>query len=42
MSDPNKEFITKRRGRNRALALALLGFIVLVYAITIVRLGVAA
>jgi hypothetical protein len=41
MSDLNKEFTTKRRGRNMALALALLGFIVLVYAITIVRLGVA-
>jgi hypothetical protein len=41
MIDPKKEFIAKRRGRNIALALALIGFIVLIYAITIVRLGVA-
>jgi hypothetical protein len=37
--DPKKEFVAKRRGRNIALALALVAFIGLVYAITLVRLG---
>lgn len=32
-------FKRARRGRNIALALALLGFVVLFYAITIVRIG---
>ncbi|MFI4975936.1 MAG: hypothetical protein ACHP84_15450 [Caulobacterales bacterium] len=42
MSDPNLEgeaFRKARRGRNIALALGLAAFVVLVFVITIVRLG---
>jgi hypothetical protein len=34
------EFKRRRRGRNIALALLLLGFVVLFYLITIARMGV--
>mgnify|MGYP001553599708 CR=1 FL=1 len=33
------EFDRRRRSRNRALALVLLGFVVLFFCITIVRIG---
>ena len=42
MSDPNSEpeaFAKARRGRNIALAIGLLIFVVLVFVVTIVRLG---
>ncbi len=40
MSDPAREAETKaRRGRNIALALGLLLFVVLIFVVTIVRLG---
>ena len=42
MSDPNneaEEFAKARRGRNIALALGLVFFVVLVFVITVVRLG---
>ncbi len=42
MSDPNREaeaFVRARRGRNIALAIGLVAFVILVFVITIVRLG---
>lgn len=40
MTDQDKkEFIAKRRGRNVALALALVAFVALMYVITMVRMG---
>lgn len=42
MSDPLREDETAaraRRGRNLAIALGLIGFVVLVYVVTIVRMG---
>ena len=33
------EFDRRRRGRNKVLALLLVGFVVLFFAITIVRIG---
>jgi len=42
MSDPSREaeeFAKARRGRNIALALGLVVFVVLVFVITVVRLG---
>ncbi len=42
MSDPNREdeaAIKARRGRNIALALSLVLFVVLIFIVTIVRLG---
>jgi len=42
MSDPARESVTEakaRRGRNIALALGLVLFVVLVFVVTIVRLG---
>ncbi len=39
MSDLKREFLSKRRGRNIALALALVAFVGLVYAVTLVRMG---
>ncbi len=42
MSDPKQEgedFAKARRGRNIALAVALLLFVVLVFIVTVVRLG---
>ncbi len=34
-----KEFIRRRKARNIAIALVLFGFVLLFYAITIVRMG---
>jgi hypothetical protein len=42
MSDPSREgeeFAKARRGRNIALALGLVVFVILVFAVTVVRLG---
>lgn len=42
MSDPNREgedFAKARRGRNIAIAVGLVLFVVLVYVITLVRMG---
>lgn len=42
MSDPNREseeFVRARRGRNIALALGLVLFVILVFVVTIIRLG---
>ena len=42
MSDPNAEpeaFAKARRGRNIALAVGLILFVILVFTVTIVRLG---
>ena len=42
VSDPNAEgadFARARRGRNIALALGLIAFVALIFAVTIVRLG---
>ncbi len=39
MTDPKADFVSKRRGRNIALAVALVAFVGLVYAVTIVRMG---
>ncbi|HEX6858743.1 MAG TPA: hypothetical protein VF138_00885 [Caulobacteraceae bacterium] len=42
MSDPNQEseeFARARRGRNIAIALGLALFVVLIFVVTIVRLG---
>ena len=42
MSDPNREpedFARARRGRNIALAVGLILFVILVFTVTIVRLG---
>ena len=41
MSDPNREaadFVKARRGRNIALALGLIAFVIIVFVVTIVRL----
>jgi hypothetical protein len=41
MSDPNQEpeeFMRARRGRNIALALGLVAFVILVFVVTIIRL----
>ena len=42
MSDPNREDDTAakaRRGRNLAIALGLVAFVILVYLVTVVRMG---
>ena len=42
MSDPNREgedFAKARRGRNIAIALGLVAFVVIVYVVSIVRMG---
>jgi hypothetical protein len=42
MSDPsreNAEFAKARRGRNIALALGLIVFVVIVFVVTVVRMG---
>lgn len=42
MSDPNREgedFAKARRGRNIAIAVGLVAFIVIVYVVTLVRMG---
>ena len=42
MSDPSREavaFAKARRGRNIALALGLIAFVVIVFVVTVVRLG---
>ena len=42
MSDPNneaEEFARARRGRNIALAIGLILFVILVFTVTVVRLG---
>jgi hypothetical protein len=42
MSDPNREaeeFARARRGRNIALALGLIVFVILIFVVTLVRLG---
>ena len=42
MSDPNQEgeaFVRARRGRNIALAVGLVLFVILVFVVTVVRLG---
>jgi hypothetical protein len=42
MSDPQREgedFAKARRGRNIALALGLVVFVILVFAVTVVRMG---
>ena len=42
MSDPNAEpeaFARARRGRNIAMALGLVAFVVIVFVVTLVRLG---
>lgn len=42
MSDPNREteeFAKARRGRNLALGVGLVVFVILVFVVTIVRLG---
>lgn len=37
--EEEKEFIRRRKARNAVFGLVLLGFVVLFYAITIVRIG---
>lgn len=37
--DDRNEFDRRRRGRNLAILFALLGFIALVYLVTLVRMG---
>ena len=42
MSDPNGEpedFAKARRGRNIALAVGLVAFVILIFVVTVVRLG---
>ena len=42
MSDPNQEgeaYVRARRGRNVALALGLVAFVVIVFVVTLVKLG---
>jgi hypothetical protein len=42
MSDPNAEseaFRKARRGRNLAIALGLAAFVILIFAVTVIRLG---
>jgi len=42
MSDPNREaesFAKARRGRNIAIALGLVAFVIIVFAVTVIRLG---
>jgi hypothetical protein len=42
MSDPNREgedFAKARRGRNIAIAVGLVAFVVIVYIVSIVRMG---
>ena len=42
MSDPNREgedFAKARRGRNIAIAVGLVAFVVIVYMVSIVRMG---
>lgn len=42
MSDPNREgedFAKARRGRNIAIAVGLVAFIVIVYVVTLARMG---
>lgn len=42
MSDPNREgddFAKARRGRNVAIALGLVAFVIVVYAVSIIRMG---
>jgi hypothetical protein len=42
MSDPNREddaAIRARKGRNLAIALGLVAFVILVYVVSIVRMG---
>ncbi len=42
MSDPNREddaAAKARRGRNVAIALGLVAFVILVYVVTVVRMG---
>ena len=42
MSDPKREgeeFAKARRGRNLAIAVGLVAFVILVYVVTVVRLG---
>lgn len=42
MSDPNREgedFAKARRGRNIAIALGLVAFVIIVYVVSIVRMG---
>jgi hypothetical protein len=42
MSDPNQEaeaFVRARRGRNIALAVGLVLFVILVFVVTVVKLG---
>ncbi|WP_293364447.1 hypothetical protein [Phenylobacterium sp.] len=42
MSDPNGEgddFAKARRGRNLAIALGLVAFVIIVYAVSIIRMG---
>jgi hypothetical protein len=42
MSDPNSEseaFAKARRGRNIAIALGLVAFVLIVFAVTVLRLG---
>jgi hypothetical protein len=42
MSDPNAEnedFAKARRGRNLAIALGLAAFVILIFVVTVVRLG---
>ncbi|MEL1250850.1 hypothetical protein [Aurantiacibacter gilvus] len=37
--EEQKEFIRRRKARNKVIGLVLLGFVILFYAITIVRMG---
>lgn len=42
MSDPNSEaeaFVRARKGRNLAIALGLVAFVVLVFVVTLIRMG---
>lgn len=42
MSDPNREgddFAKARRGRNVAIAVGLVAFVIIVYAVSIIRMG---
>ena len=42
MSDPkseSEEFARARRGRNIAIAIGLIAFVILIFAVTILRLG---
>ena len=42
MSDPSREgaeFAKARRGRNIALALGLIAFVIIVFVVTVVRMG---